>query len=403
LAGASALGEWTEAATLGFLFALAGRMESWSLERARESITRVVHDAPQAARIVHGSHTHVIDANRVTEGVLVRVETGERIPCDGLIERGSAWINQALITGESVAVEKQEGARVWAGTMVEEGGVEVRATGAGRDTALARMLRMVESSATRRAASEQAVERFARHYTPFVLLAAAFVAVAPPLLGRGSWADWAYQGMLVLLVACPCALVISTPVTVTAAIAAAARNGAIVKGGALLEQAARLKALTLSACLESPPVGWAEEMKLKEAVQLPPGLDEQQRADFAASQRARYGNTAMMAADPGDELALRASSLGLAFAGPGSDFTAETAGVVLFRGGLESIAFLLRHSRRALRVIHQNIVAAVSLKILFLAAVLAGSATLWMAVAADMGATVLVTLNGLRLLRAEQA
>jgi cation transport ATPase len=425
LVGAGWLGEWTEAATLSFLFALAGRLEAWSMGRAREAITRLFAVAPAEASVVHGGHEHRTLVERVRTGSVVRVRAGERIPFDGVVVRGESHVNQALITGESVAVEKGEGGRVYAGTMNESGELDIRTSGPASDTTLARMIRMVGDSQARRAPSEQFVEKFARYYTPGVFLLAFSVAVVPPLLRGGDWSHWFYQGMVILLISCPCALVISTPVSIVSALASAARNGVLVKGGAFLEEAARVRAVALdSACVEAHPnagqvVAALRKRGVERVVLFTEGPARAAR-DFAATAgidealagvttRARdshvrelvkwHGHAALVG-DAGREVRTDAGSLGISLGQRGADLAGESADVVLMTSDLERVVFLFDHARRTLRVIQQNVAFALGMKALFLAAAMGGMATLWMAVAADMGATLVVTLNGLRLLGA---
>jgi Cd2+/Zn2+-exporting ATPase len=558
LIGASVLGEWTEAATLSFLFALAGQIEAWSLTRARVAISKLLEITPQQATVMHagtahgrddhGEHEHRVPVEEVRAGTVVRVRPGERVPFDGEVLRGTSYVNQALITGEPVAVEKRPGDSVFAGTMNENGVLDVRTTREASDTTLARMVRMVEESQKRRAPSEQFVEKFTRYYTPLVFLLAFSVAVLPPLLRGGDWGQWFYQGMVVLLISCPCALVISTPVSIVAALAAAARHGVLIKGGAFLEEAARIRAVALDktgvltkgepvvrdfvplkgrtreeilerlAALEvssehplarailryareqgvnvMPSAGfralqgrgaeviedgrrfwvgstrmlrelgidgqavhaledlardgrtviacgqdfdvWAlasledplheetprvlEDLRREGITRMvvltgdskaaalgvarKVGLEEvhaellpQEKAIHVIDLLREHRHVAMIGDGVNDAQALSYASLGISLGRDGADIANETADVVLMGNDLRQLPFLIRHGRRALNIIKQNITFALATKALFLAAAMAGVATLWMAVAADMGATFAVTLNGLRLLR----
>ena len=557
LIGASALGEWTEAATLSFLFSLAVWLEGWSMSRARNAIAKLMQVAPPVAAVLHGegenAHEHATPVARVPAGARIRVKPGERIPCDGEVVRGESRVDQSLITGESVAVDKRPGDGVFAGTMNGDGMLEFRVSKSAEETTLARMIRMVEESQARRAPSEQFVEKFSRYYTPAVFLLAFTVMTLPPWFAGGAWGEWFYQGMVVLLISCPCALVISTPVSVAAALASAARLGVLIKGGAFLEEAARIQAVALDKtgiltagrpevkALETfngeapeavlarlvslerasehplakailrhgaargiaaaPPasfrnllgrgaeagmedgVFWAGGLRLlrekgldtaesgaavarlSEAAQsvVVCGLNDRPLAALAiadpvrpeaawavaelkqlgvrrvvmltgdneatahAAGRAvgiedvRAGllpeekaaairelmretpHVAMAGDGVNDALALSAASLGVTFGRQGTDVARESADVVFMANDLTRLPFLLRHARRAARVIKQNIALALALKAGFLAAALMGSATLWMAVLADMGATFLVTFNGLRLLHAAGA
>jgi Cd2+/Zn2+-exporting ATPase len=543
LVGAVYLSEWLEGATLSFLFALAALLESFSLARARRAVEALIEVTPGEATVVHHDHEHRMPVSQVRAGAVVRVRPGERIPCDGEVESGGSDVNQSMITGESVPVWKSRGDAVYAGTMNGDGAIELRATKPGSDSTLARMIRIVEGVQHRRSPSEQWVEKFSRYYTPAMILLAALVAVVPPLAGGGAWGDWFYKSMVVLLISCPCALVISTPVSVVAALASAARQGVLIKGGAYLEEAARLHTaafdktgvltrgeprvtrlvaldglaesdvLARLAALESHsphPVAraivryakeqgvaidkgagqflslhgrgaeasiagerfWAGSLRFMEEkgirAQLPPGLegtvmacgtdqrawavvqledpvraeaaeairgiraagiqhvvmltgDNRAVADRVGGQvgvdevrsellpqdkaatvddiKARHGKVAMVGDGVNDAQAMARANLGIALGGQGLDVVMETADVVLMSGDLQKLPFLLSHARRALRVIQQNVAIALALKVVVGALAYFGVATLWMAVLGDMGATLLVTFNGLRLLR----
>jgi Cd2+/Zn2+-exporting ATPase len=564
LSGAAWLGEWAEAATLSFLYSLAGRLEQWSLSRAREAIGELVAGAPVKVSELHGGtrhgdeddgeHEHLVDAAAVAPGTVVRVRPGEKIAFDGVVVKGRSEVNQAFITGESVAVPKSAGDVVYAGTLNVAGAIDIRATRAASDTMVARMVRMAGESSTRRAPSERFVEQFTRIYTPAILALAGMIAVAPPLFQQGDWHHWLYQGMVVLLIACPCALVISTPVCVVSAITSAARRQVLIKGGAVLEESARIRAIGLdktAALLSGEPrverviaLGGRGETEVLEALAalerssehpiakaivaeaesrgifaaaaggfrtlsglgVESGGDGERRfwagnprlanlreedaafvqaeaqragargqtvvacgashggeaeiwalvtlkqelkpqaakeiealmsrgvehvallsgdiresaaaaaaaagiADVHAELRAadktariasmmgRYRHVAFAGDSVHDAEAMAADPVGIAL-GPGSsDIAKESAGVIILPADLGRVAFLIDHARRTLGVIRQNVWIAVGAKALFLAAAMTGSATLWMAVAADMGATLAVTFNGLRLLR----
>ncbi|MBS1823768.1 MAG: heavy metal translocating P-type ATPase [Acidobacteria bacterium] len=550
LTGAIFLGEWSEAGTLAFLFSMAGLLETWSLRKAQSSVASLLNLSPAEAIVLHHDHEHRVPVDRVKVGERLRVRPGERIPCDGVVVAGESSVDQAVITGEAIAVEKRPGDTVYAGTLNELGSLEIRTTASASNTALARIVRMVEGAQHRRAPSEQFVERFARYYTPAILALAVGVALLPPLLAGASAAKWFYQGMVVLLISCPCALIVSTPVTIVSALASAARRGVLVKGGAFLEEAAQLRAIAFDktgvltmgqpqvstfvpvngkpakeilenlAGLElrsEHPLGgaiveyargrgiepskaehfharcgrgaeaeiaaetfWAGNWRFCEEKQLDgegraksqiqaledashtailcgtnrqvwaivgltdplrPGareaIDELRslgvaemailtgdnprtaasvgrelgisdiRAEMLPGEklaaieemRQRPGAVAMVGDGINDAQAMAAASIGVALAGRSTDLALETADVVLASGDLMRLPFLLRHARRAVRVIRQNVWIAIGLKTAFLVLAMAGKASLWMAIAADMGATILVTLNGLRLLQ----
>ncbi|MBL8173680.1 MAG: heavy metal translocating P-type ATPase [Bryobacterales bacterium] len=550
IAGAVILNEWMEGATLAFLFSLAGLLESWSMSRARNAVSSLLEVAPSEATVLHHDHEHRMPAEQVKVGEIVRIKPGERIPCDGVVREGESHVNQALITGESVPVIKTRDSAVYAGTINGDGHLEVRVTKAASDTLLARMLRMLEGAQHRRAHSEQFVERFSRVYTPVMFVLAILVAMIPPLFRGDAWGESAYHGMVILLISCPCALVISTPVTVVAALASAARRGVLIKGGVFLEAAASLKAIafdktgvlttgspevqtirTMDGLTESGalrrlvaleqrsehPVGhaivryarrqgiqpapvtefravqgrgaealvadekfWAGSHRFlhekglehdwvcrqvddledaghtaflcgtEKVVWAVVGLADPLRAEareaIAALQREgvehvamltgdntptakavgeqlgipdvqaellpeekakavqrlreRFGTVGMVGDGINDAQALASATVGIAMGRRSTDVALETADIVLMNDDLHSLQFLLRHARRAASVIRQNVMVALGLKAVFLALAFGGAATLWMAIAADMGGTLLVTFNGLRLLRA---
>ena len=545
--GALFLAEWAEAAVLAFLYGLSGLIESWSARRARDAIGSLLRITPATAAVVHGDHEHRTPVDRVAVGAQVRVRPGERIPCDGVVTDGSSYVDQSLVTGESVPAWKTAGDDVFAGTVNGHGMVELRTTRAASDTMLARITRMVGESHHHRAPTERFIDRFARYYTPLMFAVALAVGAVPPLLLGGDWERWFYQAMLILLISCPCGLVISTPVTIAAAIASATRHGVLIKGGSHLEELGRLRAVAFDKTgivtrgepevRELRPVnGRAEEEVLARLLSVEqrsehplsraivryarergvepseladftavegrgaearidgrrfwvgsarfareraateafePELAEMQRADEtvvvcgagddvwalvaladpvraeapasvaqvhrlglrsalltgdnAVTARsvgarvgvpdvraellpdgkaeaidgliARHGPTAMVGDGINDSQALLRASVGVAMGGNATDVAAESADVVLMQDDLRKLPFVVDHARRARRVIIENITVALGAKAVFLAVMAFGAATLWMAVAADMGASLLVTFNGLRMLR----
>jgi len=246
VAGAIAIGEWFEAATVAFLFALSLALESWSVARARRAITAMLDLAPKTVRLVHEDGTHEdVQVAAIHPGDRFVVRPGERIALDGRVVAGSSSVNQAPITGESIPVEKASGDEVLAGTVNGDGTLTVEANKAAENTMLARMIHLVEEAHARRSSSEQWVERFARVYTPTAMVAALLIFLLPPLALGGAWDDWFYRALVLLVIACPCALVISTPVSIVAALASSARAGVLVKGGAYIELPARLRAIAM--------------------------------------------------------------------------------------------------------------------------------------------------------------
>jgi Cd2+/Zn2+-exporting ATPase len=551
VAGAVAIGQWSEAATVAFLFALALLLEQWSVGRARRAISDLLDLTPATARYVDPEDGHMREerVERVPVGAVVLVRPGERIPLDGEVVEGRTSVNQAPITGESAPVGKDRGDEVYAGTINGDGAIRFRATRPAEDTTLARIIHMVEQAHSRRAPAERWVDRFARYYTPAMMALAAAVAVLPPLVLALPWGAWVYRGLVILVIACPCALVISTPVSIVSGLASAARSGVLIKGGAYLEAAGRLKGVALdktgtltagrpevqrvvpfdehtpedllriAAALEASsghplarailrrarqqgitPVP-AEEFRAvegkgaegvvdgerfwigshrmmdekgqetplvhKKAEQLADaghsvvavGTDEhvcglisvgdgvrpqapeavsrlrelgvervlmltgdnegtaravagatgvdEYRAELLPVDKVRaveslahqLGDVAMVGDGVNDAPAMAAAGFGVAMGAMGSDAAIETADVALMADDLSRLPWLLRHSRRVLGVVRQNVAFALGLKLVFIVLAFAGLATLWMAIAADMGASLLVTFNGLRLLR----
>jgi Cd2+/Zn2+-exporting ATPase len=553
--GAIGLGEWLEAASVSFLFALALLLESWSLERAKREITALLDITPPRARFICPDDGNIEEkpVDEIPVGATVVVRPGERIPLDGVITRGTTSVNQAPITGESACIPKGLGSEVFAGTINEEGTIEFSSTRSASDTTLSRIIRMVEEGRSRRAPAEHWVDKFAAVYTPFMMLVALAIVAVPPLFTGGGWAKWFYEGLVVLVIACPCALVISTPVTIVAGLGSAARNGVLVKGGAYLEAPARLKAIAFdktgtltfgepavtqvipfgdhsetgllanAAALEahsthplaraiirhvesrgisttvadkftilpgqgaegsiggkaywigshrmlekwqrespvfhdaisrieeagnSLMVMWCDDHvcglvsvadqvrpeaseavarlkalglekvvlisgdnhKTVELIARAVGIDEfhsellpEDKVRLVSELKTKFGGIAMVGDGINDAPALAAATVGIAMGAMGSDAAIETADIALMSDDLSKIPWLIRHSRKTMAVIRQNVVFALLVKALFICMAAAGIATLWEAIAADMGASLLVIFNGLRLLRITEA
>ena len=246
--GAAAIGQWSEAALVAFLFSLGTVLQAATLERTRRAISGLMKLAPAAASVLRpaadgsGRQETSIDAAEIVVGDIVVVRPGERAAVDGVVVEGSAAADQAPVTGESAPVAKARGDQVFAGSIIEGGTLQFRATTAASDTTIAKIVHMVEEAQAQRAPAETIVDRFASRYTPVVVALAAAVAFVPPLLGA-SFDTWFYRGLALLIISCPCALVISTPVSILAALAHATKNGVLIKGGAYLEQMAGLKAV----------------------------------------------------------------------------------------------------------------------------------------------------------------
>ncbi len=246
--GAAAIGEWSEAALVAFLFSLGNGLQAATLERTRRAITGLMKLAPSRATVLRPCPTHgdleetEVDAADIVVGDIVVVRPGERAAVDGLVVEGQAAADQSAVTGESMPAGKEPGDQVFAGSIVEGGTLRLRATAAAADTTIAKIVHMVEEAQAQRAPAESIVDRFASRYTPVVVALAAAVAFVPPLFGA-SFDTWFYRGLALLIISCPCALVISTPVSILAALARATRNGVLIKGGAYLERMAGLRAV----------------------------------------------------------------------------------------------------------------------------------------------------------------
>lgn len=244
--GAVALGQWPEAAVVICLFGVAEMLEAASLDRARDAITSLMAHAPDTANILQADKQwQETPVSQILLGQILRARTGERIALDGIVESGHSSVNQAAITGESMPLEKVVGDLVYAGTLNQSGNLEIRVTSLQSDTLLARIARSVQQAQSQRAPTQSLVDQFAARYTPAVFIFAMLIAVLPPLLGASSWHDSIYQALVLLVIACPCALVISTPVTVVSGLALAAKRGILIKGGLYLEQGRKLTLIAL--------------------------------------------------------------------------------------------------------------------------------------------------------------
>jgi Cd2+/Zn2+-exporting ATPase len=546
--GAVAIGEWAEAATVVCLFAVSQWLEVRTMERARQAIRAVMTLAPTEARVRHGHHEQQVPVEQVVPGAVIVVRPGEKIPLDGIVVAGQSDVNQAPITGESLPLERGAGDEVFAGTINGRGALDVRVTRLVRDTTLARIVYLIESAQAQRAPAQQFIDRFARWYTPAVVVVAAAIFVVPVASGQPA-GEWAYRALVLLVVACPCALVISTPVSIVAALATAARHGVLVKGGTHLERLAGVRAiafdktgtlthgvlgvaavvelvpdtvergLSAAAAVESRSehpiaravvaearhrhldVGPAVDVRalpgrgaegrwhgvsvlvgngalMRERARWSPaaaaadarfvaegrtavhvalegdvvvsigvadrvrdvapdvlrllraqgvrrvamltgdslasaasvasaiGVDEVRAGLMPADKmaaiedlRRRHGAVAMVGDGVNDAPALAAADVGIAMGAIGSAAALESADIALMSDELAKIPYIVRLSRATLANIRTNVALSIGLKCAVLVLAAFGLSTLWMAVLADTGASVLVVANAVRLLR----
>ena len=542
--GAIFIGATEEAATVVFLFLVGELLEGVAAGRARASIQGLTALVPKTALLEQDGSTTEVPAASLLVGATILVRPGDRIPADGEIIDGESAINEAPLTGESVPRRKGPGETVFAGTINADAVLRIRVTAAASDNTIARVVKLVEEAQESKAPTERFIDRFSRIYTPAVLVVAALVAIVPPLLWGAGWSEWIYKGLAVLLIGCPCALVISTPAAIAAGLSAGARRGLLLKGGAVLEGLRKInmvaldktgtltegkpvvtdivafeyterEVLSLAAALETgsnhplavailaraksdnapiPPAAGAKAVPGKgitgtvggKAIYLASPQAAQEKAALSAAQSARIAafndegktvsvllvadvvagllairdepradalaglkalnatgiGTVMLTGDNGrtaaaigkslgievragllpedkqrivrelqqqgkivakvgdginDAPALAAADIGIAMGG-GTDVALETADAAILHGRVTDIANMISLSRQVMRNIAQNITVALGLKAVFLVTTIVGITGLWPAILADTGATVIVTLNALRLL-----
>jgi len=554
--GAAGIGEWSEGAAVAFLFALSELLESFSVARARRAIQSLLKLAPQTALLKDGNRFEEVSVEKVHVGDVIAVKSGARVPLDGAVVNGNSSVDQAPITGESIPVEKKQGDQVFAGTINGEGSLEVRITKNYSDTTLSKIIRLVEEAQSQKALSQRFVDVFAKYYTPSVMALALLVFLVPPMVAGAAWGVWFYRALVVLVIACPCALVISTPVSIVSGLTAIARRGVLIKGGAFLEAIGKLKALAvdktgtitegrprvagvvpvnstdeieivrIAAAIDTHSdhplaravVKYAEERSLdfprsenyrartglgaegeiaghhyfvgnhrltrelaicsEEIEKILADMEEQgqsvvvvghmphadcagevlgiiavgdkmrpnapeairslhatgvekvvmlsgdnQRTVNAVAQQAgvdeAYGDllpdqkiervrtllaehkyVGMIGDGVNDAPAMAAATVGIAMGAAGTDTAIETADIALMKDDLSKVAEAVKLGRRTVRVIQFNIAFAIAVKLIFLVLAVFGYTSLWLAIAADTGATLIVTANALRLLRA---
>lgn len=241
--GAALIGEWFEGATVVWLFALGTALQNRSIEQTRRSISNLMELAPTEAWVKDGKELVKRPVEAISIGTIAIIKPGERIPLDGEVIQGETSINQAPVTGESIPVDKQTGDTVYAGTINESGSIEIKVTKLVEDTTLSQIIHLVEEAQEQKAPAQAFIDKFAGIYTPIVFALAIAIIIIPPLLGFGTWGEWTYKGLALLIVACPCALVISTPVAIVSAIGNAAKSGVLIKGGTFLEKAGAINAI----------------------------------------------------------------------------------------------------------------------------------------------------------------
>ena len=243
LIGAVAIGEWKEATLVAILFGLNELLEGYGMEKARRSMETLLQVAPKEAIRIQGGQEQVVPIASLQVGDLVKIKPGEKIPSDGIVAEGKSSVNEAAITGESLPVEKEAGETVYGGAINNEGLLLVEITKAYEDSSLAKILHLVQEAQETKTPTELFINRFAKYYTPLIMVVALLVMVLPPLLGGGEWQTWLYQGLSVLIVGCPCALILSSPIAIVSGITRNARNGVLVKGGVFLEQLGKIDTL----------------------------------------------------------------------------------------------------------------------------------------------------------------
>lgn len=545
--GAAAIGEWSEGATVAFLFSFGNALQTYTMDKTRQSIRALMELAPAEALVQRNGLEQKLAVEEIVIGDIMIVKPGERIAMDGIVRNGLSAVNQATITGESIPVEKKAGDPVYAGTVNEHGALEIEVTKISADSTLSKIMHLVEEAQSQKAPSQQFVDTFAKYYTPAVLIAATCIMVLPWLFFGQPFAPWFYKGLVLLVISCPCALVISTPVSIVSAIGNSSRNGVLIKGGAYLEEMSSIQAvafdktgtlthgrpevtniiplagmdeqevLTNAASIEK----WSEHPLAvaitTKAADLPlnpvtnfkalvgrgaqadihgqtlfignPRLFEELGVDLtpykneiAAFQEQgktlmivgtrnsiqgmiavadtlrenskhaiiklrtagikhiamltgdnhkvagsiagnltidtihsellpedkvmaikellqKYKKVAMIGDGVNDAPAMAASSIGVAMGVAGSDTALETADIALMSDDLGKLAYVIQLSRKTVSIIKQNIIFSVLIKIIFLSLTFAGAANLWLAVFADTGSSILVTLNGMRLMR----
>ncbi|MEW9502132.1 heavy metal translocating P-type ATPase [Jeotgalibacillus marinus] len=240
LIGAFSIGEWKEGTLVAILFGVNELLEGLGMEKARKSMEELLKVAPKEAILIENDQERVVPIDTLKEGDLVLVKSGQKIPSDGVVSAGKSSVNEAAITGEAMPVEKEIDEKVFGGSINNEGVLKIRINKEYKDSSLAKILHLVEEAQETKTPTEQFINRFARYYTPIIMVVSVLVMLVPPLLFDGDWGSWFYQGLAVLIVGCPCALILSSPIAIVSGIARNAKNGILVKGGVFLEQLGKI-------------------------------------------------------------------------------------------------------------------------------------------------------------------
>ncbi|WP_175989261.1 cation-translocating P-type ATPase [Bacillus sp. Marseille-Q1617] len=240
LIGAFSIGEWKEGTLVAILFGINELLEGLGMEKARKSMEELLKVAPKEAILIENGQESVVPISSLSVGDLVLVKSGQKIPSDGIVATGKSSVNEAAITGEAMPVEKEKDEKVFGGSITNEGVLKVTITKEYQDSSLAKILHLVEEAQETKTPTEQFINRFAKYYTPIIMVISALVMIIPPLLLSGEWGFWFYQGLAVLIVGCPCALILSSPIAIVSGIARNAKNGILIKGGVFLEQLGKI-------------------------------------------------------------------------------------------------------------------------------------------------------------------
>ncbi len=406
--GALYLGEMAEAVFVMLFYQVGEAFQEYAVARSRKSITALLDIRPDFAHLIVDGEERKVDPSLVQVGDMILVKAGERIPLDGVITEGHAMLDTAALTGESLPRSVGAGDQVLSGCINMDGSLKVRVEKGFGESTVMKILEMVENASAKKSKTEKFITRFARVYTPIVVLLAVLVAVLPPLAGLGKFSLWFGRALVFLVVSCPCALVLSVPLTYFAGIGAASKCGILVKGGgdldtlkeniadslaALRKQGIR-KMVMLTGDRRETAAAVAEELQLDE---FHSELLPENKVEWMEKQKGAEGDkTAFVGDGINDAPVLAAADLGIAMGAIGSDAAIEAADVVLMDDDIGKLAVGMKVARSTRRIVNQNVTFALGFKILVLLLSIPGIATMWMAVFADVGVCVLAILNAMR-------